>query len=228
MYVTDTMPRSVTCMSIPARELFPNTMRMSDPGFAMLIRMDNEAVFRVFGLVLPGHSNWYRFHGLDGGMEMTRGPGYFGPEQVRVWHEEYALKEGQVTERVYSPEWPEHKEEASKAGHGGGDFFVNYHFAEAIRTGKQPFLDVYRGVAMTSVGILGWKSALEGGRPFDVPDFRDEAARKPYESDAFSPFPDQEHGKAESQPPSSIHGDIRRSPEAEKVAMDVWKEIGYE
>ena len=41
--------------------------------------------------------------------------------------------------------------------------------------GTPPFLDVYRGVAMSSVGILAWKSALEDGRPFDVPDFRDEA-----------------------------------------------------
>ena len=62
---------------------------------------------------------------------------------------------------------------ARKSGHGGGDFWTTFHFAEAIRTGKPPFLDVYRGVAMSSVGILAWKSALQDGQPFDVPDFRE-------------------------------------------------------
>jgi hypothetical protein len=75
------------------------------------------------------------------------------------------------------PDWPEHGELANKAGHGGGDFWTNLHFANAIRSGKPPFLDVYRGVAMSSVGILAWKSALEDGAPFEVPDFRKESSR---------------------------------------------------
>ena len=37
-----------------------------------------------------------------------------------------------------------------KAGHGGGDFWTSFHFANAIRTGEQPYLDVYRGVTMSS------------------------------------------------------------------------------
>lgn len=36
--------------------------------------------------------------------------------------------------------------------------FTNYYFAEAIRIGKQPFLDVYRSVAMSAVGFLAWRS----------------------------------------------------------------------
>jgi hypothetical protein len=75
---------------------------------------------------------------------------------------------------TYRPEWPEHGDLAEKAGHGGGDFWTNYHFAEAIRSNRQPYLDVYRGVIMSSVGILAWKSAHECGKSFIMPDFRDE------------------------------------------------------
>ena len=171
MVVTDTMPLKVNSLSLAFPEVQEQTARVSDPGFVILCRMNNGSVFRLFGLLMPGHSCWYRFHGTRGAMEITRGPGYFGPQQVRVWHEEWNRKRGQATERTYSPDWPEHGNLARKAGHGGGDFWTSLHFANAIRSGKQPYLDVYRGVAMSSVGILAWRSALEDGRPFAIPDF---------------------------------------------------------
>jgi hypothetical protein len=88
-----------------------------------------------------------------------------------------------------------------------------------------PFLDVYRGVAMSSVGILAWKSALEDGKPFDVPDFRDEESREPYENDHWSPWP--EHA-GPGQPPPSILG--RQEPSSEQMAhaKEVWARMGYE
>jgi predicted dehydrogenase len=203
MVITDSMPVSVNGLSILAPEVTETLPRHNDPGSVILCRMDNGAVFRLFGLWLPGHSCWYRVHGTHGAMEMTRGPGYFGPEQVRVWHEEWTLRPGETAERVYAPEWPEHGDLAEKAGHGGGDFWTNFLFANAIRSGEAPFLDVYRGVAMSSVGILAWKSALADGAPFAVPDFRSEASRAAYENDTWSPWP-QDAGPG--QPPPSIRG----------------------
>src|SRR5439155_15620686 len=112
----------------------------------------------IMGLLMPGHSNYYRVHGTQGAMELTRGPGYFGPGQVRVWHEEWNRREGAIpADRVYTPDWPEHGEKARRAGHGGGDFWTNFHFAEAIRTGQPRYFDVYRGLAMSVVGIVAWK-----------------------------------------------------------------------
>jgi predicted 3-demethylubiquinone-9 3-methyltransferase (glyoxalase superfamily) len=189
MVITGAMPVSVNALSITAPEVTEALPRHNDPGSVILCRMDNGAVFRLFGLWLPGHSCWYRVHGTHGAMEMTRGPGYFGPEQVRVWHEEWTLRPGETAERVYTPEWPEHGDLAEQTGHGGGDFWTNFLFANAIRSGEAPFLDVYRGVAMSSVGILAWKSALADGAPFTVPDFRCESSRAAYENDTWSPWP---------------------------------------
>jgi len=39
-----------------------------------------------------------------------------------------------------------------------------YH-SDAIRMGRHPYLDVYRGVAMSIVGILAWRSALNDSAP---------------------------------------------------------------
>ena len=95
---------------------------------------------------------------------------------------------------------------------------------EAIRKGKQPFLDVYRGVAMSSVGILAWKSALKDGKPFDVPDFSKESDCRKYESDNWSPWPrNGRRGKV----PSSIFGYREPTQKEMSIARKVWKEMGY-
>ncbi|MCE7986950.1 MAG: gfo/Idh/MocA family oxidoreductase [Caldilinea sp. CFX5] len=224
MMVTDTMPVAVNALTVAAPEVTDQLPRYNDPTSVILCRMDNGAVFRIFGLWTPGHSNWYRFHGTGGAMEITRGPGYYGPGQVRVWHDEWNCPPGVPTERTYVPDWPEHGDLARKAGHGGGDFWTNFHFANAIRTGEQPYLDVYRGVAMSSVGILAWKSSLEEGRPYAVPDFRNEASRHQVANDHWSPWP-QDAGPG--QPPPSVRGFIQPTAESIAFGKEIWARQGY-
>jgi predicted dehydrogenase len=175
MYITELMPKNVAGFRVST----------SEGGWTAMGQFDNGAVFRLIGGGIPGHSNFYRIHGTKGAAEITRGPGYFGPEEVRVWHDPWDVPENTPTERVYMPEWHYNAELAEKAGHGGGDFWVDYHFAEAIRTNTQPFLDVYRGVAMSTVGILIYRSIQSGNTPQEVPDFRDKTERKRFRSDTL-------------------------------------------
>jgi hypothetical protein len=218
------MPVKVNGLSIACRDIDEKTARRADAGSVILCRMDNGAVFRIFGLLLPGHSNWYRVHGARGAMETVRAGGYFGTGEIRIWHEEWDVQDGEEQEKVYQPDWPEHGELANAAGHGGGDFWTNFHFANAIRSGEPPFLDVYRGVAMSSVGILAWRSALADGEPLAVPDFRDEASRAAFADDHWSPWP-QDAGPG--QPPPSILGHYEPSAEGLAEADRVWTEMGY-
>jgi predicted dehydrogenase len=225
MYITDTMPVKINALSIACRSVDELTVRVSDPGSVILCRMDNGAVFRIFGLLLPGHSNWYRVHGSRGAMEIARGPGYFGAGQVRVWHEKWDMEPDEEEECVYEPDWPEHGNLARQAGHGGGDFWTNFHFANAIRSGEPPYLDVYRGVTMSSVGVLAWKSALEDGRPIEVPDFSDESSRNAYEDDNWSPWPEHAYP---GQPPPSILGFVEPSSRGQELAREVWADTGHD
>jgi len=172
--------------------------------------------------MLRGHSIWYRFHGARGLMENLR-TGDQG--SLRIVHEEWDRKEGEEAERIYRPGFPVQADLAKKAGHGGGDFFTNYYFAEAIRKNEQPYLDVYRGLDMTLVGIQAWRSCLENGAPFEVPDFRNESVRVDYEDDDWSPFPED---RRPGQPWSSIEGEIKPGKEAIEYARAVWREMGYE
>lgn len=224
VYITETLPVKVNALSISIPSVNEGMPRRGDAGAVILCRMSNGAVFRLFGVVVPGHSNWYRLHGSRGAMELTRGPGYFGPEQIRVWHEEWNRSPETPSERTYVPDWPEYKDLAEKAGHGGGDFWTTFHFARAIRSGEPPFLDVYRGVAMSSVGILAWKSALQDGAPFELPDFKDEASRSRFAADHWSPWPED---AGPGQPPPSILGRNDPAPEDIARARKIWAELGY-
>ena len=223
MHVTDTHPVSVNAQSIARSDADEQrlTLKRGDPGFVAMIRLNNGAMARIAGLQLRGHGNWYRFHGTRGLMENTRGMNH---GMLRIVHEEWDRRKSDVGEKIYVPDFPVHGDLARKAGHGGGDFFTNFHFAEAIRKGEQPYLDVYRGLEMTLVGIQGWRSCLANGAPFDIPDFRDEAVRKQYEDDDWSPYPED---RLPGQPWPSITGEVIPDEESIAAARKVWQEQRY-
>ncbi|MGQ9556279.1 MAG: Gfo/Idh/MocA family protein [Anaerolineae bacterium] len=220
MVITNTMPLSVNALSIAEANPAQRSVRVTDPASVILCRMDNGAVFRLVQVNLAGHSYYYRLHGTRGMMEHVRGH----EGRLRIIHEEWDRRPSDLAEVIYRPDFPEHADLARAAGHAGGDFFTTYYFAEAIRSGEPPYLDVYRGLAMSVVGILAWRSALENGAPYAVPDFRSEAARKQYEHDDWSPWPED---RRPGQPWPSIEGEIVPTPEAIAIARRVWAEMGY-
>lgn len=223
MYITDTMPLKVNALSIARSRVEKEylTIRRSDLGSLILCRMNNGSVVRIMGLGLRGHGIWYRIHGTRGLMENLR-TGNQG--MLRIAHEPWDMKKGDAREKIYAPEFPAHAEKARRAGHGGGDFFTNFFFAQAIRRDEQPYLDVYRGVSMAMVGIQSWRSCLADGAPFDIPDFRKESARKKYAADNWSPFPED---RGPGQPPPSIEGWRQPLPHDIAFARKVWDKMGY-
>jgi hypothetical protein len=184
----------------------------------IILRMDNDAVVKSLQGALRGHQNFVRIHGNKGLMENCR---HGDKNMLRIRREDFDKEEGEPVERVYSPDFPEHHEEAARTGHGGGDFFTNYHFAEAIRKNEQPWLNVHRALDMTICGILAYKSALNDSATMNVPDFRDESVRKEYENDDWTPDPDR---KRPGQPCSSVLGEIDPPAEAKDFAGKIWAE----
>ena len=83
--------------------------------------------------------------------------------------------------------------------------------AEAIKKNRQPYFDVYRGVASPAVGILAYRSALDDSNAYEIPDFRKESARRKYANDHWSPDP---AARTKGQPWPSILGGIVPSKQA--------------
>jgi len=222
MYITDTRPVKVSGFVVPHDlndESQQYHMRISDMAACIVMRMDNGGVAKSLHGGLRGHGNYVRIHCTNGVMENAR---IGDRNQLRVCMEPHGKEQAERDEKVYVPDWPEYGELAAKAGHGGGDFWTPFHFANAIRSGEPPYLDVYRGVCMSIVGVQAWRSAFEDGAPMDVPDFRQEDVRKQFEDDNWSPDPTRE-GHA----PCSLLGDVRPTPDAEEFAREVWASKGY-
>jgi len=226
MVITDTMPVRVNGFVIPYdpddEQHFGKTVRRNDTASVIILRMDNGAVVKLLQWSLRGHGLWYRIHGNRGLMENLR----CGDQQMlRVRREPFDKKRGEPVERIYTPDFPTHHQKAARTGHGGADFFMNHLFAQAIRKGEQPYLDVYRGVAMSAVAILAYRSALEDSRTFEVPDFRDRKVRARYADDDWNPDPER---RREGYPWPSVLGDITPPAQGLAFARKVWKAHGLE
>ena len=220
MFITDTRPVKVNGFVTPYDYNDP-THTMACKKFDMcgliIMRMDNDAVVKSLHGALRGHRSCTRIHGNKGMMESCS-------HGLRVRREPFDKEAGEPVEKIYQPDFPEFHEQATKAGHGGGDFFTNYHFAEAIRRNEQPWMNVYRAIDMSICGIQAYKSVLNDSMPMEIPDFRDEEVRKLHENDNWTPDP--EH-KGPGQPASSIRGEIQVPEKAKKYAKKMWAEVGY-
>ena len=225
MFITDTRPVKVNGFVVPYDHDDSTqtlTVRRGDTAGVIVCRMDNGAVVKSLHGGLRGHQNYVRIHCNKGVMENLR---VGDRSMLRVHRAPFDKAVAEPTEKIYLPDFPVHGEDAARTGHGGGDYFTLYHFAEAIRKGEQPYLDVYRGVEMSIVGILAWKSALSDSAPVAVPDLRVEEQRVACENDNWSPDPDR---AGPDQPSSSVLGQIEPGAKAVELARQVWKECGYE
>ncbi len=122
----------------------------------------------------PHVMNYYALQGTKGCFEAARAAG----EQNRVWLEGYA-KDSQTWqplsefEEKFMPQiWRNPPEEAKRAGHGGGDYFVVREFVDSILNDAKPPIDIYYSLEYTAPGLVSEMSINQGGVPLPVPDFR--------------------------------------------------------
>ena len=224
MYITDTWPVKVNGFIIPYAKDDPvhsRTVRRNDAASLIVLQMDNGATVKLLQVILRGHGSWVRIHGAKGQMENLREG---DRNMLRLIREQYHEKRTDPVKQIYLPDFPEHHDKAVKAGHGGGDFFMNYHFAEAIRENKQPYLDVYRGVAMSIVGILAYRSALDNSNTLEIPDFRKISDWKKYKNDNWNPDPTK---RKKGDPWPSILGNLKPTEKGIKYARKNWKDAGF-
>jgi hypothetical protein len=190
MYITGAFPKRVTAMPVfgPLNEengggdLY---WRLPDRSAVVTCLNDDDSVFRVTGWShFGGHANTYRVCGELGQIENLRAE---DGKVLLSFNEQHTL-EGMERVTTYEADFePDAKEAAEKAGHGGGDFFIVREFFNAIRENRKPMFDEYFATTMASVAILGHRSAMEYGKPYDIPDFRKEEDRKLWENDFLTP-----------------------------------------
>ncbi|MBE6655487.1 MAG: hypothetical protein E7609_01285 [Ruminococcaceae bacterium] len=91
-------------------------------------------------------------------------------------------------------EFDSYTEEQMRIGHGGVDFWMLRNFICYLKGEYEPFFNVYRATALSAAAILAWRSVLNGGLAYDIPNFTKEENRRQYENDFLSPFASEESG----------------------------------
>ena len=190
MHATGATPKKVSAFAMyaPTMEDVPTASYNADKAANITTMNDDGSVFRVTACAAFGaHHNSYRICGTKGQIENLRGMG----GKVMLRYNSWCIPEGEEETKLYEPEWNDCDEELiMSSGHGGSDFLTVRTFMECVEAGKQPPhpFDFYSALTMSSVAILAHRSVMEGGRVYDLPDFRREEDRVLYENDDLTPF----------------------------------------
>lgn len=188
MYITGSWPKRVTALPVfsPFTDEKIVGSAVGDRAAVLMTLNDDGSVFKMTGCAAFGaHGNSYRICGQNGQIENIRGDF----ERIMLRYNSWQIPEDMEEINTYVPDWADdEKEFAEKAGHGGSDFFVIKEFFDCIRNGRKPVFDEYFATAMASVAILGHRSLLEKGVPYDIPDFKNEEDRIKWENDFSTPF----------------------------------------
>ena len=192
MMATRSNPIRVTALPInlpidvPKDDKVISASHNSDRTAIICTLNDDGSVYRFVGNSSFGaHGNTYRIAGTKGQIENLRA----AEEKIMLVFNEWQIPKGYERSNIYVPREDERLSVLAKqTGHAGGDFYMFRDFFDCIKTGRRPYLDVYVSTKMAAVGILAHRSLLDGGIPYDVPDFKKEEDRLKWENDRSSPF----------------------------------------
>lgn len=228
MHITGATPKKVTAFAMfaPIQGDVPTASFNGDNSANITTLNDDGSVFRFTGCAGFGaHHNAYRVCGTKGQIENLRGMG----EQVMLRYNGWQIPEGKEEINLYTPSWNDKDEELIKSsGHGGGDYLTCRIFLDSIKNGVQPPhpYDIYSATTMSSVAILAHRSVLEGGKVYDIPDFRKEEDKKLYENDYLTPF----YGKNGEKPtlPCCSHPDFKPTDKQLELYDEIVKNLKWE
>ena len=180
MHITGTRPEVVT--ALPGTVVLPGYAIRAAQGLGgiapSLIRMSNGGLMRNLMGGTTNDSHIQRLWGTRGSAEQVEGRlflrlgGYGAAPKCEV-----------------KPQLDDVASVAARSGHGGGDFWVLYHFAREILDGVPGPFGVYTSADCTIAGIQAFRSQANGGTPMPVPDLRDIAQRDAYRQDTFQQAP---------------------------------------
>ena len=189
MYISGASPVRVTAMPVCIEQKNGYEKfgaKVNDRAAVITCLNNDNSVFRVFGCSTFGaKGSAFRLCCDKGQLENIRGT----DGKIMLQYNSWDTPEGEDRVTSYIPEWDDEQAEFIKqTSHSGGDFVVLREFFNCILQNKKPIIDEYFATTIASVAILGHRSLLEYGVPYDIPDFRKEEDRKKYENDFDTPF----------------------------------------
>lgn len=159
---------SVTCLG---SGVHTDPEHAIEDSVVMLCKLDSGRLARVRLDMMsnrPHAMTNYTLQGTDGCYESARAAG----ERDRIWLRRHGEVRWHDLDELADalPLWyREGAEQAARAGHGGGDFFVARDFVRACLGEIAPPIPVEDAVAWTVAGLCSQESISRGGMPIPVP-----------------------------------------------------------
>ena len=172
-----TMTRPVKVMAPQGCKTLPGFLPGSEMGSMKpsMVIMDNGGVIRNLMGASTADSHTRRIWGTRAFVDLTDPAPTVNLGQA-----------GKGLKVKLTPQQDELTKLAQKAGHGGGDFWMLYNFADTFYNGTPLYWDIYHACDVTLTGIMAVKSEYAGGVPVDIPDFRNKEIREHYRNDHFA------------------------------------------
>ena len=191
MYAVGAKPKIVSAFAIfdPYGENVATAKQNADRN-AIITTLNNDgSIYRITGCAHFGaHHNSYRVCGSKGSIENLRGLG----DKVMLRYNSWDVPEGMQENNLIEPKWNVENSEGldNFDGHGGADVLTVRYFIKCLKENVQPEFpfDLESAIIMSSVAILGHRSVIEKGKPYNIPDFNNEKDRNLYENDFSTPF----------------------------------------
>lgn len=222
MQMTDSLPTKVTAFASFHPEVTTGTaLRTGDAAAIILCQTNQNAVFRITGWACCApHGNRYRLCCTRGSVEVNPANG-----NILLTRNYWLVQDEKDIVKEYKAVWPDGimEKHPENFGHEGGDFGIINQFIRDLENNEEPYWDVYRATTTASVAILAWRSILDGGKPYDIPDFHQEADCQQYENDNLSPFPNAQY---ETDIPCSSQSHMPTEEDL-KIARSMWKNADY-
>ena len=194
MYMTKSMPLYVSARAAHSALLYElrEWRHNYDGAGIMFCEMDNGMIARFTGCTAMA-SDYSRYR-VAGDIASAEWGGYIKSGKVRRFYFEHTCPEGEKRDTLLDADlsrFGEDGKKAKKSGHGGGDYWIVKEIKDCFLGGKEVFFDVYRAAAMSATAILGWRSCLNHGENYKIPDFRNKEERDKVRNDNLTPFPDE-------------------------------------
>jgi predicted dehydrogenase len=113
--------------------------------------------------------HWYSLQGSRGCLETSKPP--VSPMRTNAWFEDLPHLADMVSIPVRDTAVGL-SGDAYAGGHGTIEYLMIQDFMKCIREDTPPPLDIYAALDMTLLGLCAYQSAMNGGAPVPIPDWR--------------------------------------------------------
>ena len=185
IHISGQRPVRVSGFEAPFNDRMYRMGAKAGPFGVSIVTLESGALIKNLQGVGPSkNSTWFCVYGSKGRAESAREDDK-DKQSVRTLYTNLDENEGDNKNNPVVADTDDSISALFEAsGHGGADDYMMHHFIQKLRGNRNAeIIDVYEALDMYLPGHFGYRSAMAGGVPTEIPDLRDPAERDKWRND---------------------------------------------